>query len=858
VFGNSVSNTQVFTGSLQVSGSTHYLLGSVGIGTTSPDTQLHVGAAVNVAPKIRLELIDSGNSINATQEYGTIQWKGNDGQGDGVRADIRVFGEGTSGETYMTFATMPAGFSANQNALERVRIDSVGNVGIGTSSPVSVSNYTFVTTNNTSGSGYITQVGGSTSMYLYSTAAQSTISEQRALPLVFETSGTERMRIGSNGNTSITSTDENALRLINSGGQPSLIRFNDTSTTNDPYIGSYGNALAFGIYGVGESMRIDSSRNVGIGVTSPSTRLHVRSSGNPTITLDGSDGAYTSILQLTGAGGGGGKIVQTGGSNILIFEVNSGDRMSIDSSGNVGIGTNSPATLVQAVNDTNDSATFSSRWNAGGYWSQLEIKNYSSNLNDQNSPQFKIMHNFNDGLNNGYIGFHRGSGLDGGFLSFGSNGTERMRINSSGDVGIGTTSPSYKLDVLASSGENYIRVSSAANQDGGFRIAENGTNKWLLYNVAASDAFAIYDNTAVAERLRIDSSGNVGIGTASPSTYAGIAGTKVLAVGTTTGNNGVNVVSGTTSTGNYTFSDSGGNDRGGLVYYHTADLMTILTAGTEKIRILSDGNVGIGTTSPLDKLDIRGDVKIIKTTTAQDSFGGPVLSLGDTTSEVGVCGGIVFAELLSASPNNVTMGMYYDGKLNRLHFTGPSDSQSSPGQNLANATKHLTILRDTGLVGIGDTTPAVALDVAGQVRASTGILFGTDTAAANALDDYEEGTWTPVLATGGVVNSTLSVSGVYCKVGQIVTLRFYLRGNITTDGTEVTISGIPFDYPSGGFGISWAVSGTLGGNIFANNDLDHAVINASTDRIYRQNGNSVATSTDTYTFEGFVVYMTNV
>jgi hypothetical protein len=102
--------------------------GLVGIGTTSPDTQLHLGAAVNVAPKLRLELVDSGNSINNGQEYGAIQWEGNDGQGSGVRAEIRVFGGGTSGETYMTFGTMPAGTSASANAIERTRITAGGSL----------------------------------------------------------------------------------------------------------------------------------------------------------------------------------------------------------------------------------------------------------------------------------------------------------------------------------------------------------------------------------------------------------------------------------------------------------------------------------------------------------------------------------------------------------------------------------------------------------------------------------------------------------------------------------------------------------------------------------------------------------
>jgi hypothetical protein len=72
-------------------------------------------------------------------------------------------------------------------------------------------------------------------------------------------------------------------------------------------------------------------------------------------------------------------------------------------------------------------------------------------------------------------------------------------------------------------------------------------------------------------------------------------------------------------------------------------------------------------------------------------------------------------------------------------------------------------------VGVGTASPAVAMDVVGQVRASTGILFGSDTAAANALDDYEEGTWT-VTATAST-SGTITLSpdtGTYTKIGNRV------------------------------------------------------------------------------------------
>ena len=84
-------------------------------------------------------------------------------------------------------------------------------------------------------------------------------------------------------------------------------------------------------------------------------------------------------------------------------------------------------------------------------------------------------------------------------MRFNVNDSERIRIDSSGNVGIGTTSPSAKINI----------ESNAADQ---FKITRTGVASWGL-NTYSSGDFVI-DNGA--ERMRIDSSGNVGIGTASP------------------------------------------------------------------------------------------------------------------------------------------------------------------------------------------------------------------------------------------------------------------------------------------------------------------------------------------------------
>jgi len=100
----------------------------------------------------------------------------------------------------------------------------------------------------------------------------------------------------------------------------------------------------------------------------------------------------------------------------------------------------------------------------------------------------------------------------------------------------------------------------------------------------------------------------------------------------------------------------------------------------------------------------------------------------------------------------------------------------------------------SGNVGIGASSPTVRLDVSGAIRASTGILFGTDTAAANTLDDYEEGTWTPTL--GGDATYTVQ-EGTYTKIGDTVYIKGAIRPNVLGTGSVNTITGLPFAPVSG-------------------------------------------------------------
>ena len=105
----------------------------------------------------------------------------------------------------------------------------------------------------------------------------------------------------------------------------------------------------------------------------------------------------------------------------------------------------------------------------------------------------------------------------------------------------------------------------------------------------------------------------------------------------------------------------------------------------------------------------------------------------------------------------------------------------------------------SGKVGVGTASPSQALDVVGSIEVSDGIYIG-GTAAANKLDDYEEGTWTPSITTAG---GTLSVTyaeraGKYTKIGNIVTYEFYIETSVFSGGTgNLTFGGLPFTVQAG-------------------------------------------------------------
>ena len=198
----------------------------------------------------------------------------------------------------------------------------------------------------------------------------------------------------------------------------------------------------------------------------------------------------------------------------------------------------------------------------------------------------------------------------------GGNSSERMRIDTSGNVGIGT-SPSSELHVKGAN-ETQIWIEAPAGSNSGIRLLENGTNKWTIGNDQSNDGLFFYDFAASQERMRIDSSGKVGIGTNNPSATLHVDpapnvttsfGSPLIKVGgdNSWGGNGsiysigLGYVDSSVPTKSpaeigLLTTDNSGHTKGALVFA-TRNVDTD-TAPSERMRIDSSGKVGIGTTNP--------------------------------------------------------------------------------------------------------------------------------------------------------------------------------------------------------------------------------------------------------------------
>ena len=372
----------------------------------------------------------------------------------------------------------------------------------------------------------------------------------------------------------------------------------------------------------------------------------------------------------------------------------------------------------------------------------------------------------------------------------------RMTIQPNGKVGIGSETPTEVLDVSGTSDMKMVvqTKSSGAGSNAGVRIATGDGYKWLLQvgDSTTAGGLRIYQETSGSngERLRITSTGNVGINSTNPAYPLDIAGTSASMRLNSTNTSTLVITSGASNAARIEFGDLANNDTGYIYYDNSNDSMQFATNGSnERLRIDSSGNA------------------ILKSAGAAFKAENPSSS-GDY--------------LRMYANGTAQWDIYTNGELLRI---GDNSGNSSARVQFDNPTFHRSTSNTTGVAAVSakqevnnggyliyegknssDTT-VFSVTHNGRINLSENIVFasgqGIDFSATSdasgrtseLLDDYEEGTWTPVLE-GSTTNPTYSgtQSGDYTKVGNMVTCWGYIDTNpVTGAGSgNISISGLPF------------------------------------------------------------------
>ncbi len=837
--GQNASQAQGFALALNPQG------GNVGIATTAPTNKLVVDVSTN-AQGISINAANSGsNPALSFTNQGSLKgvlalnttaaaWSANTGVND-----LILHTDGTS------FAVDTNVFNGGSPSLI---VKAGGNVGIGSTSPfrkLSVSGSGIFTGGDVTASTFTATSSISTPSLTLSGTAINSILSTNASGAIVATSTITANNIWATstsltnyfaGNVGIGTTNPGAKLEVGTGSLRLQGTASDPAYYTDMYT-SYVSPAVFNIElktsgysaasvlqatGGASPKTVLMNGNIGIGTTSPAASLEILTNSVAGYALNflgrAADNATTINFYDVNRSSRYGFLftdatvmqMHTVAAIPLTLGTSGSERMRITSGGNVGIGTTPPvASLTIAgatgtlfgLNSTTGSQYASWSINTGAVTSSLAVNNLT--ITNSIAGNGSLAFNGNNvtlgsigivtvgsGTSNSEINLTTGSG-DIKFLT--NAGTERMRIQSTtGNVGIGTTSPISSLSVAhattptftlaANDGTGYLRMIGS----GGVNYIQSG-----LTQAIGSEAQLRFTNISANETwMTLDTTGNVGIGTTTPTT-------KLLVEGNSSVRFGINEVADSTNShlSGIDFFDNA-VFKGGLYKVGDTNDLTIWDATSRKVTFQQGGNVGIGTTSPVQKLEVAGLMR------SAASYAG--IEMIDPTNNSGYTAFANGGKLNFASgtlSGSIRMTLDSSGNVG-IGTTTPFGSLAvnniagQPGFVVGSSTRTSFIVDKNGNVGIGTTNPTRHL----QVSAISG-----DTQIA-AVDVTGNKAYFRADANNGAVKQTFGTdtiggfmymetnhpfyietpNDVYFKPGSSEKVRFTSGGNVGIGSTSPT------------------------------------------------------------------------
>jgi len=528
-------------------------------------------------------------------------------------------------------------------------------------------------TNSTGGNFYFGIDSSTNNFYLTGTPYGRTIYSDGAYPIVFFTNATSRMTLDSSGNLGLGVTPSvwtglgvaietvggallgqgtnnitlyqntyysSGYKYKTTGYQASYYQQNSGSHQwfNAPS-GTAGNAITFT-----QAMTLDSSGNLGLGVTPSAWNSSYKALqfGTTGTLYSASNAAIANNMYINS--GAVSTYITTAAASLYLqnsgvhawYNAPSGtagnaitftQAMTLDTSGNLGVGTSSPFTRLDSAaarattlnsialfNTMAASVTDTTAFAVGvgggiNFRAQLSVSSYST---------LASIWSYKESATSGD---YKGSLVFGTTANATGYPTERMRIDSSGNLGIGTTSPSAKLNVvgadaaivgLIAGATNGIRIVPKAGSAEVAATDKTGSVSYQQLDLNGSLLAFLIGNT---ERMRLDASGNLGIGTSSPGAKLDVQGANAyIRIKSTSGTYALfDIDSPAASQPIIRFLSNGVEQARIISPVNEAASQLVFTTGsssTERMRIDGSGNVGIGTSSPITKLNISGSSSV--------------------------------------------------------------------------------------------------------------------------------------------------------------------------------------------------------------------------------------------------------